>query len=73
MVVLHGAVALNVLRRIEDASRGRLGAKLGRIMFFKTRPEAPALDELTGNRVGRRERRGPAEGKDGEIPSRVGR
>ena len=53
-------------------SWGRLGAKLGPILFSKSRPEAPGLEKLTANGVGRRQRHGPGEGKGGEIPTRIG-
>ena len=57
--------------RLRQGSWDRLGAKLGPIIFFKTRPEAPGLDDLAGTGVGRRRRRGPGEGKGGEIPTRI--
>ena len=58
--------------RLRQRSWGRLGAKLGPIIFFKTRQRLPDWAGVTVAGVGRRRRRGPGEGKGGEIPTRVG-
>ena len=44
--------------RLRQRSWDRLGAKLGPIIFSKTRPEAPAPDCTTMAGSGRRRRRG---------------
>ena len=57
--------------RFRRRSWGRLGAKLGPIIFFRTRPEAPGLERLRVAGLGRRQRRGPGRVRVGKIPTRV--
>ena len=59
-------------KRLRQRSWGRLGAKLGSIIFSKTRLGAMLGPKVTATDLGRRQRRGPGEGKGGEIPTRMG-
>ena len=53
---------------LQQRSWDRLGAKLGRISFSKSRPEAPGPEKVTATGVGRRQRRGPGRVRVGKSP-----
>ena len=54
--------------RFRQRSWSRLGAKLGPIFFFQPRPEAPGLERIREDGLGRRRRRGLGRVRVGKNP-----